>query len=242
MPELHFIDLSHWNEVSDWNLLAKSGIVGVIHKATQGTGYRDPDYLPRQDQALSRGLCWGAYHFLEPGRIEEQMAFFLGNASLAPGSRVVIDYEHEGLQLPDLHSSILALRDLDPGMQIAVYSGHTLKEQLGSNDDPLLATVSLWIAQYNNEAPEYPTGTWKHWSAWQYSDGEAGGYPREVPGAVLPIDCNMFNGSKEACARWFGPVTDEMPDAAVEAEPWDIEIRVAPGTRFLINGDPFTAS
>ena len=40
-----------------------TGIVGVIHKATQGTTYVDETYASRRVEALACGLLWGAYHF-----------------------------------------------------------------------------------------------------------------------------------------------------------------------------------
>ena len=57
------IDLSHFNNVTDFNAVKADGIVGVIHKATEGHGYTDPTYLSRRSQALAAGLWWGAYHF-----------------------------------------------------------------------------------------------------------------------------------------------------------------------------------
>ena len=47
------IDLSHFNEVSDFNLVKADGIVGVIHKATEGIDYIDPRYFTRRRDALA---------------------------------------------------------------------------------------------------------------------------------------------------------------------------------------------
>lgn len=38
------VDLSHHNRVEDFNAVKADGIVGVIHKATQGFRYTDPKY------------------------------------------------------------------------------------------------------------------------------------------------------------------------------------------------------
>jgi lysozyme len=57
------LDLSHYNSISSWKKILGAGIVGIIHKATEGLSYRDPRYLARRQPALNIGLVWGAYHF-----------------------------------------------------------------------------------------------------------------------------------------------------------------------------------
>ena len=46
------IDLSHHNNSVDFGKLAAAGVVGVIHKATQGADGVDPTYV------FSPGICW----------------------------------------------------------------------------------------------------------------------------------------------------------------------------------------
>jgi len=57
------VDLSHWNQSVDFKLAKEDGILGVIHKATQGLQYVDPTYEERQKAAEEVNLLWGAYHF-----------------------------------------------------------------------------------------------------------------------------------------------------------------------------------
>ena len=58
------VDLSHHNADPDFAAARDGGgIVGVIHKATQGLRYRDPTYADRETAAVTAGLLWGAYHF-----------------------------------------------------------------------------------------------------------------------------------------------------------------------------------
>src|SRR5258707_1097158 len=65
MPESNVvIDLSHHNQNLDFaSIRFSGGILGIIHKATQGLDYADPTYLPHKTSALANGLLWGAYHF-----------------------------------------------------------------------------------------------------------------------------------------------------------------------------------
>src|SRR5579859_2632907 len=58
------IDISHLSYVTDFNLMRRhSGILGVIHKASEGGDWVDPTYGERRPQAEAAGLLWGAYHF-----------------------------------------------------------------------------------------------------------------------------------------------------------------------------------
>jgi len=205
MPTLHAIDLSHWNTVESWNAVRDAGVVGVIHKSTEGHSYVDKTYAGRRKGALDAGLRWGAYHFLKHGKAVAQMKHFLKHAELPPRSRLVIDYEDPYCTLTDLHEAVAALAAAEGEYEIAIYAGHHLKEQLGSRHDRQLARCSLWLAQYTSGTPSWPTGTWPVWSLWQYTDGQSGGAPKECPGVVPPTDCNTFNGDAEQCAKWFGP-------------------------------------
>jgi glycosyl hydrolase family 25 len=56
------IDLSHCNEVTSFAQVKAGGILGVVHKATQGSGSTDQTYAARRPQALAAGPWWSAYH------------------------------------------------------------------------------------------------------------------------------------------------------------------------------------
>lgn len=64
---LTVVDLSHWNTVTSFAEMKAGGIIGVIHKATEDTGYLDNTYHDREAEARAAGLGWAAYHFLKPG-------------------------------------------------------------------------------------------------------------------------------------------------------------------------------
>ena len=55
-------DIAHFNPVN-FSAVKQSGIVGIIHKATQGVGMTDQMYARRRFTALSVELLWGAYSF-----------------------------------------------------------------------------------------------------------------------------------------------------------------------------------
>lgn len=50
------VDISHHNGHPDFAQAAASGIVGVIHKATQGLTFQDSMYTTNRQKALDAGL------------------------------------------------------------------------------------------------------------------------------------------------------------------------------------------
>lgn len=248
--DLVVVDLSHWNEATDFPAAKKSGLIGIIHKATQGTTYVDDKYKNREQWARDSGLEWSTYHFLQHGNVDAQMDFYLKTINAPQGARVCLDYETESGKpsptLDDLKGAIRRIKAVRPDLQIAVYSGPLIKEHLGAKHDAELAETSLWLAQYTSGTPTWPTGTWPTWTLWQYSDGSAGGQPRTVPGITSPIDCNAFNGTRENCAKWFR--AEATPEPAPTPVPQDKEVKIeitAPeGVTVVIsvNGDYYIGS
>ena len=59
------IDIYHGDPVQDFARVKAAGIVGVIHKASQGGAVVDQSYASRRKLALAAGLKWGAYHFFD---------------------------------------------------------------------------------------------------------------------------------------------------------------------------------
>src|SRR5262245_34602417 len=81
------IDISHHNPTPDWAKLKSGGVVGVIHKATEGSSYVDDMLFTRARAAMDADLCWSTYHFLRPGDMEDQMEHYLGTIDPRQGER-----------------------------------------------------------------------------------------------------------------------------------------------------------
>jgi GH25 family lysozyme M1 (1,4-beta-N-acetylmuramidase) len=218
------VDLSHWNPTPDWAALKAGGTVGVIHKATEGTGNVDGTLFDRAKAAMAVGLKWSTYHFLRPGSLPQQMDHYLKTINPVQGERVCLDYEDTGVHIGDLEYCVNYIRGKRPDLQITIYSGHVIKEQLGSKTSQVLATTSLWLAQYST-TPSWPTQVWPTWSLWQYTDKAT------VQGINAPVDGDKFNGSSEQCLAWFGPagtVPEPQPKRIVYVSaPADVEVRVS---------------
>jgi lysozyme len=197
------IDISHHQGYPDFDEVRDGGVLGVIHKATEGTSFIDDARAENLANAKKAGLAISTYFWLKPGDGRAQAEFYLSVIDPVQGERVVIDYEEEGCTLTTLKDAVQALLDFDRGLQITIYSGHLLKEQLGDDHDDFLAKhTDLWLAQYTADESEisWPEATYSIWTLWQYS--ETG----EIPGIDDSyVDLDQFNGSDENFLKWINP-------------------------------------
>src|SRR5574337_768953 len=117
------IDISHHNTVKDFGLVKASGIVGVIHKASQGKAYADPDYDARRFHAETAGLLWGAYHFNTGDNIKSQVAHFLTRANPDDKTLLVLDYEDNRLSQMNIEQAVEFLHEVEAqvGRKAAIY-------------------------------------------------------------------------------------------------------------------------
>lgn len=201
------IDISHWQGLPYFEKVRAAGVIAMIHKATEGTGYSDPNCITNIINATKAGIKCCTYHWLKPGDAAEQMAYYLRVVDPVPGERMVIDYEEDGCTLDDLHEAVDALAADPRGLQITVYSGHLLKEQLGSDGDAFLTGLTdLWLAQYTTGTPSWPSNTYPEWTLWQYSES---GSVDGIDGSAVDLD--RFNGSDADLLKWISPGKIPIP-------------------------------
>jgi lysozyme len=201
-PNLMVLDLSHHNTVTDWEAIRASGIVGVIHKATEGSSYVDDQYASRRTAARNAGLLWGAYHFLRPGDMVAQAEHFLEQAYDRDDVLLAADHEDAGVSLDDLKQWLEHVHTMT-GRRAVIYSGHVLKEQ-SVDYDAELAEYDLWLAHYSS-APSWPP-TWDEPWLWQYTDHES------CPGVTGNVDGDSYAGSAdELRAAWAGQAAPPAP-------------------------------
>lgn len=197
------VDISHHNTVRDLRQTAAAGIWGVIHKATQGRAYADPDYALRRQAAKAAGLLWGAYHFNTGDVVRLQVDNFLTKAQPDDRTLLVLDYEDNRPSQMNIEQAVEFLRLLEEktGRKAAIYSGNRVKETIGalSHDErAYLTSHRLWLCQYG-PTPRLPPG-WASWWLWQYTGDGIGPQPHNVPGIVAGnggIDLNTYIGTRE---------------------------------------------
>lgn len=147
------IDISHYNEVSDWNELAK-GIDFVFIKATDGDSFIDPKLAENTKGALGAGLNVGFYHFFRDEKGVKAQADFLVKELKDNGvdfnkiEGIVLDDEVDGAHLtqPEMSADVQAFRaeiKALTGKDTILYSSTSfLLNEIGQVDMP------VWLADY----------------------------------------------------------------------------------------------
>ena len=199
------IDISHHNGTRlDFVKAKADGVLGVIHKASQGQANTDPMYRTNRNRARAAGLLWGAYHFATGSDGVKQAAHFLESVGDFTDTLLVLDFE------PNPTGPSMSLEEArafnthvfeQTGRWPGLYAGHYLKELLGTHSDPVLANSWLWIAQYG-PTPVVPPN-WPYWTMWQYTDGAVGPEPHKVNG-IGRCDRDKFNGSEAQLRMLWG--------------------------------------
>lgn len=201
------VDLSHFDDVQDWNAVKNFGILGVINKATEGPGLADKTYTIRRQPAADHGMQYGAYHFLRPGDPSAQADHFLDVAlSVANPDQILLALDHEDANVPLANAKQWLQRVIDKtGRRAVLYSGFLIKQQLGSGTDAFLAQHRLWLSHYSPN-PKWPPNWANPWIIQFTGDGVGPG-PHEVPGISIAggIDLNHYGGTAEQLAsEWAG--------------------------------------
>ena len=186
------IDIYHGNVVHDFAALKAAGVLGVIHKCTQGAGYADPAYAVRRKLATDAGLLWGAYSFNTGEDVATQVAEFISHAEPDASTLMALDFEdnpHSQMSIGQARQ-FLQLAGEKLNRKLVIYSGNRVKDLLGLQVDLFLAQHRLWLAQYGPAAHVQPS-----WSApwlWRYSENG------RLPGTDGAVDLDFYGGANLA--------------------------------------------
>jgi lysozyme len=190
------VDISHHNGSVNLKRAKDDGILGVIQKASQGQSNVDPTYRTNRTKAAKEDLLWGAYHFGTGSDGVKQAESFLKVVGDDPGTLMVLDFEPNptgpSMTLEEARGFVTHVQAVT-GRFPGLYSGHFIKELLGTRNDPVLANCWFWLAQYG-PTPVVPPN-WTTWTLWQYTDGAIGPDPHQVAG-IGRCDRDKFNGTE----------------------------------------------
>lgn len=209
------VDVSHYDVVTDLPAARAFGIVGIIAKASQGTSMTDSTYAATRRKAAAAGMLFGGYHFLERGRVAEQVAHFLAVAKPDDETLLALDHEPYGAKTPTLEEArqFCAAIAGKVGRKPIIYSGNLIKEQLAGHVDNFFSAHRLWLAQYGSKPVTQRSWAqpWLH----QYTGDGSGPAPHNVPGIAIPggrgIDINSFDGdAAKLRAEWMSDADDAV--------------------------------
>ncbi|XP_029676958.1 uncharacterized protein LOC115243842 [Formica exsecta] len=188
------VDLSHWDRNIDFKLAKEDGIVGIIHKATQGVKYVDSGYAKRRKAAEEEGLLWGSYHFGVGENGKDQANHFLETIGDSSDVLLALDIEENkgGKSITPKQAEDFVNRVYVVTGRLPLIYGNAYF--LKDFSTPTLTECPLWLSKWGAE-PTLPIG-WKKWTLWQYTDGKTGPKPNSVEG-IGSCDRNKFNGTLE---------------------------------------------
>lgn len=165
----------------------------AIVKATQGTGYVNPDFAPAQARAATAGAYLCGYHFLEAGGGAAQAAHCHAIAGTVP---LMLDMEEapDGGQpgVPDAVAFIDRYRALG-GTCFLLYLPHWYWQRIGSPSlAPLISRGMLLVSSnyttYSDDGPGWAAYGGMKPAVWQYtSTATFNGHH--------PVDMNAFKGT-----------------------------------------------
>lgn len=206
------VDVYHGNDIPDMKLASESGLVGMIHKASEGL-FADSAYPARRSTARNLGLLWGAYHFGRTGNPSAQADFFLKTVGNDPAAILCLDLERDlsGQMMRLIEAELFVQRIKDAtGEWPVVYTAQWVMDIINPSHKPtLLSSCPLWVASYT-ETPVLPFG-WSTWTLHQFTNGQDGPQPHMIPG-LGHNDYDRFNGTYEEMKQWWTARSTQPPN------------------------------
>ena len=219
------IDISRGVNVSDFRRVKQSGILAIIHKASEGGDYADTACAARRPAAEAAGLLWGTYHYgTGQSSGAQQAAFFLANSRPGPKTLLALDLEanennpSNSMRLDQAEAFVRAVAEATGRLPVVYVhptwaNGDPLPNSglsLGDRITPasILARCPLWVADYH-ESPEVPAA-WadRGWKLWQYAADESPSRPAygatTIVAGVSHYDRNLFAGDANALHQFWG--------------------------------------
>lgn len=192
------LDVSGYQTGIDWGAVAADGAKFAYVKATEATGYRNPEFANQYDGAYQAGIIRGAYHFATPNTSAgaAQADYFVDNGG---------GWSRDGMTLPPMldieynpyGDTCYGLSQAAMSQWIADFSNEV---QARTSRWPTIYTTTDWwstctgdnagfgannplfIANYNGSPGVLPNG-WGFQTIWQYADS-----------GTFPGDQDQFNG------------------------------------------------
>ena len=220
---LYGYDVSKWQSVGTGD----SAKDFLICKATEGTGYVDPNCDKHYQRAKGQGKLLGVYHFARPdlnGGLDgarREAQYFVNNIRGYIGEAIlVLDWEQSGTtgQTDWAKAWLDEVYNLTTVRPLIYMSASVVNN---NNWSAIASNYGLWIAGYPSaynvknpptpsaSAMPYKIGAWAFWAIWQYSSS-AGTLDRDIAN----MDANAWH--KYAATRQTTPAPEPQPEPTPE--------------------------
>jgi len=164
----------------------------VFIKASEGTGYRNPDANAQAQRSRVGGRVIGWYHYLHRGGIQAQADYFVASPGIVDGDLLFCDWEGSAIPtVAEMIEFIKTVKVLRPHSKVGMYCNTYTWNNVNTSK---YAGDFLFIADYNKPVPTSP------WTIWQYSDG----------GGQLDHDRAKF-ASRAAMLAWSRGLIPQPP-------------------------------
>ncbi|TEB33681.1 glycoside hydrolase family 25 protein [Coprinellus micaceus] len=200
------IDVSGHQPSVNWKTVKANGIVFAYIKATEGTGFKNPEFNSQYTGATNVGLTRGSYHFARPdvSTGAAQATYFVANGGgwssdgiTLPGA-LDIEYNPYGATCYGKTQAAMVtwIRDFSntykskTGVYPVIYTTTDWWKTCTGNNGSFGSTNPLWIARYASAVGTLPNG-WSFHTFWQYSNSAS----------PNPGDANVFNGDLAGLKR-----------------------------------------
>jgi lysozyme len=199
--EVHGIDISHFQEIVQWNKLQALNTKGdTIHfqfvyiKATQGILIEDNMFDENWEEAKDHHIVRGAYHYFLPDRDPQVQALnFINNVKLKTGDLPpAIDIENDkGKSKQEIVSALkefIVQIEAHYKVKPIIYSNINFIEDYLADD---FRDYGFWVSHYNQTSLEIDDDSLKCFF-WQHSNKS------DLLGINGNTDVDVFNGTKQA--------------------------------------------
>lgn len=220
------VDCNHEGGWPDLGVAVRDGgLLAVLHKATEGVGWRDPHFAVVANNARDLGLSVGAYHFGTGAHAgEDQARELVAALDLVDRDEVLpmLDFERRqrgpSMDLAQACAFVTTIH-AELGRWPLFYGGldnlrHTMRAATEAQR-ALLGRCALMLAVYGADPlGVVPPPPWGAWDLLQYTDGTFGPpdrekWPRRMPG-FSNADRSAFRGTAADLAYWWATTGREV--------------------------------
>lgn len=179
---IYGIDVSSYQAAHFPTTVAGHSVGFSFIKATEGTGYVNPRMKSQAAWARSHDHVAGFYHFVQPGNMTSQAAYFVSHCDSTEGDILALDWEVPGVSSAAKDEFLREVKRLRPTHRVMLYCSQSYWT---SRDASSYAADGLWIAQYNGK-PGKPAIT-ADWKIHQYTS--------------TPVDTNIADWASASAMR-----------------------------------------
>lgn len=207
------IDVSRWQGKMNWEKAMNMGVDFAIIKATEGSGWEDPEFDRNWEETERFGILRGPYHFFLPEVDPLKQANWFVATVQATGRATDIPYVADVEKAPAVMSAsqfryrlklfLQRVAELT-GLKPLIYTSPGFYNGWLKGDIVWSEIADLWVAHWigvNKDQQPYVPPEWAGYVFWQHGVYEKG---LTLGAQSTSIDINVFNGPYAKLVEYCG--------------------------------------